>query len=103
MKKIVLLFSSLCLSVSALGQVGCTEAPNGEYPEYVYKPVCNGDREFITEYGFSGEYSSVDLTKGVTYEFQGSLDTDFFNDYRFKWIRSEKCRSRYCYLYSYRK
>lgn len=77
MKKIVLLFSSLCLSVSALGQVGCTEAPNGEYPEYVYKPVCNGDREFITEYGFSGEYSSVDLTKGVTYEFQGSLDTDF--------------------------
>lgn len=77
MKKIFLLFSGILLSVMVFGQEGCTEAPNGEYPEYVYTPVCNGNREFITEYGFSGEYSSVELTKGVTYEFQGTLDTDF--------------------------
>lgn len=77
MKKIILLINGILLSNFSFGQEGCTEAPNGEYPEYVYTPVCNGNKEFITEYGFSGEYSSVELTKGVTYEFQGSLDTDF--------------------------
>lgn len=76
--KYIIVSIALMLSVNVLSQSqGCTNAPNGQYPENVYTPNCSGNREFITEYGYSGEYSSVSLTAGILYEFQGSIATDY--------------------------
>lgn len=78
MKKIFLpVLLGLAFSANAQNFSGCTNAPNGEYPENVYVPNCSGNREYITQYGFSGEYSSVKLTAGISYEFQGSVASDF--------------------------
>lgn len=78
MKKIFTpLLLGVVLSLSAQDIQGCTDAPNGQYPENVYTPSCSGNIEYITEYGYSGEYSKVQLTAGVNYEFQGSISSDF--------------------------
>ncbi|WP_322969881.1 T9SS type A sorting domain-containing protein [Faecalibacter sp. LW9] len=56
---------------------GCIDAPNGLYPENIYIPNCGGNIEYITEYGFSGEYSKVQLSAGIAYEFKGSIHSDY--------------------------
>lgn len=76
-KKLLPFIMGCAAFVHAQQTSGCTDAPNGQYPENIYTPNCSGNREYITEYGFSGEYSSVRLTAGINYEFQGSLATDF--------------------------
>ena len=76
-KLFIPVFFITVLNVFAQQDSGCTTATNGEYPENIYIPNCSGNREFITEYGFSSEYSSVRLTAGVSYEFQGSIASDF--------------------------
>lgn len=71
---IILLLSGI---IYAQESQGCTEAPNGQYPENIYTPNCGGNIEYITEYGYSGEYSKVQLSAGITYEFKGSISSDF--------------------------
>ncbi|WP_144038288.1 GEVED domain-containing protein [Soonwooa buanensis] len=53
---------------------GCTIAPNGAYPSGVVTPVCNNSNEIVAEWGFTGEYTMVKLTKNVSYEFAAALD-----------------------------
>lgn len=60
-----LTFSSLANAQTA----GCLTAPNGQYPSGVFTPNCTGTTELIVDYAFTGEYSVVKLTAGVTYEF----------------------------------
>ncbi|WP_333600304.1 T9SS-dependent choice-of-anchor J family protein [Flavobacterium sp.] len=57
----------------------CLYAPNGHYPTADFTPsVCDGVTvEDITPYGYAGEYSTVNLTAGLTYEFSSSVATDF--------------------------
>lgn len=68
------------LSVLSLGSIvnaqisGCTTAPNGAYPSAVVTPVCNNSSEVVAEWGFTGEYTLVKLTKDVSYEFSGTMD-----------------------------
>ncbi|WP_162127049.1 T9SS-dependent choice-of-anchor J family protein [Flavobacterium phycosphaerae] len=60
----------------------CTSAPYGQYPlDVVYTPqVCDGaTEENLTEFadGYAGEYSSMNVTNGLTYQFISSVATDY--------------------------
>ncbi len=77
MRKTLLPILFACIFNQTYAQNGCLTADNGQYPEYVYVPTCSNQIEYITEYGFSSEYSKVQLTAGVTYEFAGSIASDF--------------------------
>ncbi len=57
----------------------CLTAPNGQWPTSTYTTsVCDGATvEDITTAGYAGEYSNVNVTAGLTYEFSSSLSTDF--------------------------
>lgn len=56
----------------------CLNAPNGQWPTESYTPeTCDGLTEnIITEDGFAGEYSIVNVTAGETYIFKSGT-TDF--------------------------
>lgn len=56
---------------------GCLNAINGQYPSGVYQPECSGIPESIVTTAWSGEYSKVQLTEGVEYQFSSSIPTDF--------------------------
>jgi hypothetical protein len=60
----------------------CLSAPYGQYPfEVVFtNSVCDGvTEENLTEFGdgFAGEYSSMNVTNGLTYQFISSVATDY--------------------------
>jgi hypothetical protein len=58
-------------------QEGCLTTPNGQWPTTTYTPSCTGSPETITTAGWTGEYSSVNVTAGVEYIFSSSVTTDF--------------------------
>ncbi|MBF0596057.1 T9SS type A sorting domain-containing protein [Faecalibacter rhinopitheci] len=76
MKKINLLILSIFWMYNLQAQ-GCLEAPNGQYPDNVFKPTCSDRIEIITDAGFSGEYSVVEVKAGASYQFFGSLTSDY--------------------------
>jgi hypothetical protein len=57
----------------------CFNAPYGQYPANTFSPsLCDGvTAEEITPDGYAGEYSLVNLTAGLTYEFSSSNPTDY--------------------------
>ncbi len=70
MKLLLLCAGFLSLSFMATAQAtGCTTAPNGQYPDGIFTPSCNGNAELIVDYAFTGEYSVVKVTEGIEYEF----------------------------------
>lgn len=69
----VILFSSLSMAQDG----GCLNAVNGQYPSGVYQPECSGIPESIVTSAWAGEYSKVQLTEGVEYQFSSSIPTDF--------------------------
>jgi len=58
---------------------GCLEAEFGPWPFDDYTPeTCNGIVDnVITEIGYAGEYSTVEVILGQTYTFKSSIPTDF--------------------------
>lgn len=76
MKRILLSMAVFGLIHVAHAQ-GCLNAPNEQYPEYIYTPTCSGNFEIITDGGFSGEYSKVNVQAGITYEFKSSKASDY--------------------------
>ncbi|WP_162989981.1 hypothetical protein [Chryseobacterium sp. 6424] len=74
------LFCLSFLAVSSFTQAqfaGCLTAPNDQYPSGVFTPNCTGSSELIVDYAFTGEYSMVKLTNGVTYKFSAdNIDDD---------------------------
>src|SRR5690606_9217527 len=50
----------------------CLTAPNGQYPTTTFNPSCNGNTENITTLAFTGEYSVLNVTGGVSYTFSVS-------------------------------
>jgi thiol-disulfide isomerase/thioredoxin len=50
----------------------CTTAPFGQWPEAAYTPQCTGDFETITEEGYLGDYSLVNVISGRFYYFFSS-------------------------------
>ena len=59
---------------------GCLSAPFGQYPldEVFTSSVCDGvTAETITAFGYAGEYSSMNVINGLTYEFSSSEATDY--------------------------
>ncbi|MGL2966058.1 T9SS type A sorting domain-containing protein [Flavobacterium sp. XGLA_31] len=56
----------------------CLDAPNGQWPSGVITPdTCDGLTEnIVTENGYAGEYSLVNVTAGQTYVFKSSIPTD---------------------------
>ncbi|ACU08721.1 hypothetical protein FIC_02288 [Flavobacteriaceae bacterium 3519-10] len=50
----------------------CLTAPNGQYPTTTFSPSCNGNTENITTLAFTGEYSVLNVTTGVSYTFSVS-------------------------------
>ena len=62
----------------AVVAAGCLEAPKGQWPNGApYAPTCNGVAEAITTFGFTGEYSLVNVKAGTEYKFTLS-DSTFF-------------------------
>jgi hypothetical protein len=56
--------------------VGCLNDPNGLFPLATFTPACIGITQIITNVGYAGEYSNVNLTSGVEYTFSSSIATD---------------------------
>ncbi len=56
---------------------GCLDAPNGQFPGQTFTPLCLGEPEAITSFGWTGEYSKVNLTAGEEYTFSSSESTDY--------------------------
>ena len=54
---------------------GCLSA-TGEWPLGIFIPNCLG-KQRITAYGYTGEYSSVQVKAGTEYTFSSSVDSDF--------------------------
>ncbi|MDR2206393.1 MAG: GEVED domain-containing protein [Flavobacteriaceae bacterium] len=57
--------------------IGCTNAPNGQYPGGVFVPACIGTPQAITTIGWPGEYSLVAVTAGTEYIFSSDISTDY--------------------------
>lgn len=57
----------------------CLNAPYGQYPAGTFSTsLCDGaTTEEITPNGYAGEYSVVNVTAGLTYEFSSSITSDF--------------------------
>jgi len=57
----------------------CLTASNGQYPSTTFTTtICDGvTAESITDFGYAGEYSLVNVTGGLSYEFSSSVATDF--------------------------
>jgi hypothetical protein len=56
---------------------GCLDTPNGQYPSTAYTPSCNGTTEVITDLGWFGEFSMVNVTAGTEYIFSTDVATAF--------------------------
>lgn len=75
MKKLLFTLGLLSFGTFINAQItGCIVAPNGAYPTSVVTPVCNNSNEVVAEWGFTGEYTMVKLTKNISYEFAAALD-----------------------------
>src|SRR5690606_28442378 len=56
---------------------GCLETPFDQYPFTTFTPSCLGVEEIITDEGFYGEYSAVNVTEGTEYIFSTDNPTAF--------------------------
>ncbi|MET3730748.1 GEVED domain-containing protein [Moheibacter stercoris] len=56
---------------------GCLDTPNDYWPTYLVEPACTGIPYVVTDEGFTGEYSRVQLTAGTEYVFSTNVDTTF--------------------------
>jgi hypothetical protein len=58
---------------------GCTDENPGlsQWPSTTFTPSCTGTEEVITNNAWTGEYSKVALTAGVTYTFTSSIAYDY--------------------------
>lgn len=54
----------------------CLDAPYGQWPETTFIPDCAGAQEVITDEGWAGQFSVVDLSSNARYLFTSSIDTD---------------------------
>lgn len=54
----------------------CLIAEYGQYPNHVFVPGCHGYPTPITNIGWRGEYSMVQVTKGIEYTFSSSIESD---------------------------
>ncbi|MBM3915247.1 MAG: T9SS type A sorting domain-containing protein [Sphingomonadales bacterium] len=78
MRKIYFLLLTFSLtSLCNLANSQCLTAVNGQWPDAAYTPTCSGSVEVITSFGWTGEYSVVNVSSGVTYTFSSSVATDF--------------------------
>lgn len=59
------------------GAEGCLTSDFGQYPEGTFVPSCIGVVERITEIGWAGEYSKVQVSADTEYVFSSSVETDF--------------------------
>ncbi|SHI94375.1 RCC1 domain-containing protein [Flavobacterium haoranii] len=78
MKRTITLFcllAFLCFIPNAVAQ--CTTAPNGIFPSNAFTPSCNGNYETITNQGWTGEYSNVNVIANKQYSFSSSVTTDY--------------------------
>jgi len=75
--KISAVLCTLAFFASPQAQAQCTNAPNGQYPAATFTPSCIGSPETITALAWTGEYSVLTLTAGVTYTFTSSVATDY--------------------------
>ncbi|MPS73457.1 MAG: T9SS type A sorting domain-containing protein [Chryseobacterium sp.] len=50
----------------------CLNAPYGQWPDYTFIPTCFGSAGYITDVGWAGQYTKVQLTAGVEYIFRSS-------------------------------
>ncbi|MDR2204583.1 MAG: T9SS type A sorting domain-containing protein, partial [Flavobacteriaceae bacterium] len=57
--------------------IGCTNAPNGQWPGGTFTPACYGAPQVVAGCGYAGEYSLVAVTAGTEYIFSSSIGTDF--------------------------
>jgi hypothetical protein len=58
------------------GNAQCLTATNGQWPSSAFTPACTGGFQSITTCGYASEYSTVNVTSGVTYTFSSSIATD---------------------------
>ena len=58
-------------------QSQCLESVEGQYPDATLTPECVGAPENLVNDGYASEYSKVQLTAGVAYEFSSSVATDY--------------------------
>ena len=65
------------LTVQNTLQAQCLDAPNDQYPSFVYEPTCNGLPDLIANDCYSGEYTAIDVTQDVEYIFSSNIATDF--------------------------
>jgi hypothetical protein len=56
---------------------GCLDAPNGQYPFATFTPSCIGTPEEITDLGWTGEFSKVNVIAATDYTFSSSIATDY--------------------------
>lgn len=56
---------------------GCLTAGYGQYPSATYTPGCTGSTEVITSFGYTGEYSKVNVVGGTQYTFSSDDATVF--------------------------
>lgn len=59
------------------GSEGCLTSEYGQYPEETFMPSCVGIVERITEIGWAGEFSKVQVSADTEYVFSSSVVTDF--------------------------
>lgn len=72
--------SSVRLAVTVLDTcifTGCLTATFGEFPTGLVTPNCSGIPQIITDSGWAGEYSSINVTSGEQYIFSSSIFSDF--------------------------
>ena len=63
-------FTAMIILVTALSlNAQCLTSNNGEYPNYIFTPNCDGLQNKIVEYAYTSEYSKINVTKGTEYEF----------------------------------
>ncbi|MET3732842.1 T9SS type A sorting domain-containing protein [Moheibacter stercoris] len=56
---------------------GCLSTPNGAWPEFAQTPVCNGVPNLITDEGYFGEYSIINVVAGTEYTFSTDIETAY--------------------------
>lgn len=57
--------------------VGCTNAPNGQFPVATFTPACLGNDEVIVTNAYAGEYTVVAIQSNTQYTFKSSITSDY--------------------------
>ncbi|MEN9336249.1 MAG: hypothetical protein RLZZ500_1236 [Bacteroidota bacterium] len=57
--------------------LGCTNAPNGQFPVTTFSPACFGNDEVIVTNAYAGEYTVVNILSNTQYTFKSSVTSDY--------------------------